>query len=106
VKYHVGKEIQKQIKLSGISKSEIARRINKTRQNVEDILKRESIDSKLIFDISVALKHNFFDSYIHQLNKEIGNENSDLEVLRMEVEVLKKEILKIKEAISLLNVNK
>lgn len=59
MKIHIGKLIGKVVKEHGIQKSEFARRINKTRQNVDDIFKRESIDTELLFNISTVLKYDF-----------------------------------------------
>ena len=75
MKIHIGKLIGKVVKEHGIQKSEFARRINKTRQNVDDIFKRESIDTELLFNISVVLKYDFFKHY----SLDLKIENSDLE---------------------------
>jgi transcriptional regulator with XRE-family HTH domain len=105
VKLHIGKEIEKQIKLNGISKSEFARRIAKSRQNVEDILKRESIDSALLYKISSVLKFDFFEPYSNSLgiNKP---EDSTTTNKDKELESLKKEISYLEEINTLLKKNK
>ena len=41
-----------------------ARRINKSPQNVQDIFTRESIDTKLLLDISNVLEFNFFTLFL------------------------------------------
>jgi len=61
---HIGKEIKKQLLETGMSKSEFARRINKTSQNVYDIFDRKTIDTSLLVTISEVLEFDFFELYI------------------------------------------
>lgn len=86
MKPHLGKLIQAKLKEKRITKSEFARRINKSRQNIQDILKRESLDTKLLSEIGDALDFNFFnllakskpdEELIRQL-KEVKKENEYL----------------------------
>ena|ERR1043165_3856016 len=70
---NIGKAILKKFDETGMSKSEFGRRINKSPQNVQDIFTRESIDTKLLADISKVLKFNFFTLYIKDSdNKQLG----------------------------------
>ncbi|WP_051313568.1 helix-turn-helix transcriptional regulator [Sporocytophaga myxococcoides] len=57
---HIGKLILSRLAELGMNKSEFARRINKSRQNVQDIFKRESVDTDLLLQISKVLNFNFF----------------------------------------------
>ncbi len=57
---HIGKLILDKLKEKGIRKSEFARRINKSRQNVQDIFKRQSLDTDLLADVSKVLNFDFF----------------------------------------------
>lgn len=57
---HVGKLILDKLKEKGMTKSEFARRINKSRQNVQDVFKRHSLDTDLLADVSRVLNFNFF----------------------------------------------
>ena len=66
---HIGEIIAGKLTASGMSKSELARRINKARQNINDILNRRSVDTALLFDISQALDHNFFQYYVENLRE-------------------------------------
>lgn len=61
MKIHLGKLILAKLKEKKVSKSEFARRINKSRQNVQDIFKRESLDTNLLLEINKALNFNFFE---------------------------------------------
>ena len=60
---HIGQLIKKRLQETGMSKTEFARRINKTSQNVYDIFERKTIDTGLLYTISSILDFNFFESY-------------------------------------------
>lgn len=60
---HIGKMILQKVNESGISKSELARRVNLTPQNIYNLFKRKSIDVGLLKQISVALAFDFFSIY-------------------------------------------
>ena len=57
---HIGKLILEKLKEQGISKSEFGRKINRSRQNVQDVFKRESIDTNLLSEVSKVLNYDFF----------------------------------------------
>lgn len=57
---HIGKLIKKRLEEVGISKSEFARRIHRTSQNVYDIFERQSLDTALLQTISEILNYDFF----------------------------------------------
>jgi plasmid maintenance system antidote protein VapI len=65
---HVGKLIKNRLQETGMTKSEFARRINKTSQNVYDIFERKTIDTGLLLKISKILDFNFFERYSLTLN--------------------------------------
>lgn len=89
-----------------MNKSEFARRINSTPQNVYSIFKRESIDTDLLWEISRVLNYDFFqhytttqgaylndDSMSHKtasdLNKELAQVKRDTELFAQENRYLK-----------------
>ena len=95
-----------------MSKSEFARRINKSPQNVQDIFTRQSIDTKLLFDISEVLGYNFFSLFLKntdirqlgdgpQAKDKVAKLNLKIEELTNTNTLLKKS-LKDKERIILL----
>ena len=61
----------------GMTISEFARRINKSRETTYDILRRKTMDTGLLFNISTVLEHDFFQYYtplkekVEKLEKEI-----------------------------------
>lgn len=67
---HIGKEILNRAKEKRIGPSELARRINKSRQNVNHIFHRKSLDTDLLQIISKALEFDFFRLYNFTDHKE------------------------------------
>lgn len=60
---HIGKEIEARINQLHITATEFARRINTSKQNVNRILKKESIDTATLQRYCEALDFNFFTLY-------------------------------------------
>lgn len=57
---HLGKLIAGVIEEKGISKAEFSRRVGTSRQNVVLILRKQRLDTELLWKISNALNTNFF----------------------------------------------
>ena len=68
---HIGHEIEARINELRISKSEFARRIGTSKQNINRILERESIDTLTLVKYGEALDFNFFNLYADALNMSI-----------------------------------
>ncbi len=60
---HIGKLVKQAIKMRGMKVSELARRINTSRENMYGIFRRQSIDTVLLQKLSTALDVNFFEHY-------------------------------------------
>lgn len=60
---HIGSLIKQRLEELGMKKSEFARRISTTSQNVYGIFKRVSIDTDLLKKISETLNFDFFQYY-------------------------------------------
>ena len=60
---HIGSVIRKRIERTGINKSELARRINVTPQNMYNLLERKSIDTELLSKLCRELDYDFFALY-------------------------------------------
>lgn len=60
---HIGKVIRQHLEEVGMTKSEFARRISTSPQNIYGIFKRKSLDSELLRDISKCLNFDFFQYY-------------------------------------------
>ncbi len=66
---HIGEKIKSRVYELGMSRLQFAKRINKSRNVVYDIFKRESIDTKLLTQISQVLDYNFFHYYYESLSE-------------------------------------
>jgi hypothetical protein len=62
-KVHIGKKIKEVWTASRLKGTEFATLINKDRQVIYDIFKRETIDTGLLETISKVLNHDFFNYY-------------------------------------------
>lgn len=60
---HIGKLIKEQLDKKKMSVSQFAQKINTNRNNIYNIFTRQSIDTQLLFTISIVLEHNFFQYY-------------------------------------------
>lgn len=60
---HIGQEIEARINQLKISEAEFARRINTSKQNVNRILKKESMDTAILQKYCEVLDFNFFSLY-------------------------------------------
>ena len=57
---HIGQRIREVFTTKGISVTEFARRINKSRENIYSIFSRKTIDTGLLLTISKVLEYDFF----------------------------------------------
>lgn len=65
-KLHIGKKIKEVWRRSRLKGTEFATAINRDRQVIYDIFKRESIDTELLQNISKVLNHDFFSYYSNE----------------------------------------
>ncbi|MGL5888940.1 MAG: helix-turn-helix transcriptional regulator [Bacteroidia bacterium] len=107
---HIGKIIRQHLEELGMTKSEFARRISTSPQNIYGIFKRKSIDTELLREISRTLNYDFFQYYsssalvVHEdkaaygkaqvmtameLQRELDTAKKELEILRSENAYLK-----------------
>ena len=56
---HIGKIIEAKFAEKSMTKTEFAEKINRSRTDVNDIFKRESIDTNLLIEISKVLEYDF-----------------------------------------------
>ena len=104
MEHHLGSIIKKRLEEVGISKNEFARRINRTPQNVFSIFDRESMDTKLLLDISKVLNYDFFIIYNFKPKDSASNinfpinptSNTELTSGAELISILKSEILQLK----------
>lgn len=106
--YSFGAEIKKVIKEKGMSVSEFARRINKSRENAYDIFKRKSIDTELLNIISQVLDFDFVAKSRERRGRhEVVSENMapygtgahEIMLMREEMLVLRREIVDLRKRV-------
>lgn len=68
---HIGKLIEAELHRQEHSVTWLARKLYCDRTNVYNIFKRTSIDTELLYRISVILKHNFFSYYFIEMQEEL-----------------------------------
>ena len=73
---HIGTEIRKVSKKRRLGATFIAKQLGKTRANVNHIFTRKSIDSDLLFQLSMILDFNFFNLYSNALRDKLGLERT------------------------------
>lgn len=112
-KVHIGKKIKEVWKASRLKGTEFADMINKDRQVIYDIFKRETIDTGLLESISKVLNHDFFSYYDKQAvqiketespygyatKAEVSEITSTLNELAKTIVVLSKEIESLQKKI-------
>lgn len=99
---HIGEKIKKRAKELKIGSTELGSLINTTKQNVYGIYKRPSIDVQLLYDISKALKLDFFQFYGIPELKTDSKFNKEITLLKKENEKLKSDMRTLKEKNDLL----
>lgn len=72
---HIGKEIEKKIGEKKMTKTEFAKKIGTSKQNLNRILEKESIDTALLQKFGAALDFNFFTLYTNPPIVNIKAEN-------------------------------
>ena len=82
---HIGQQIKIVIEQKGITITEFAKRINKSRENVYSIFTRKTIDTGLLTVISEVLDYDFFKN----LSKTFKAIESELQEVREQNEFLK-----------------
>ncbi len=82
---HIGQQVKLVLETRGITVTEFAKRINKSRENVYSIFSRKSIDTNLLSKISEVLEYDFF----KPLSKTYKAIESELQEVREQNEFLK-----------------
>jgi len=103
--FDTGKLLVAHIKKNRIYKSALARAINRKPKTVYQLLKQPSVQSAILWEICVALKHNFFADIAAQLGIDNGLENplqARITQLEKEKSDLELQVKTLKEAIELM----
>ncbi|MCB9232498.1 MAG: hypothetical protein H6581_12585 [Bacteroidia bacterium] len=92
MKLHIGERIKKRARELRIGPTELGLLINTSKQNIYGIFKRKSLDTELLWKVSVALKYDFFASYTSELEgnvKEVGQMKQYLKKCREDLQLCK-----------------
>jgi hypothetical protein len=85
MKQHIGAQIRGVIEKRGMTVTEFASRINKSRENAYSIFNRKTIDTRLLQQISEVLDFDFF----RQLSSSYTTLEAEYETLKSENKMLK-----------------
>jgi DNA-binding Xre family transcriptional regulator len=94
---NIGLVIEQKINELGITKSELARRINIPNQNINRLLEKSSIDTDKLILICEALDYDFFSCFKsgnENYNRAIANGNSSVAAVNSQVSLESETILK------------
>lgn len=100
---HLGRLIHEKAKEKKFSQQELGDMINRSKQNVGDIYKRQSIDSELLLKLSEVLEFDFFSVYYEENNLK-STRQTEIEQLRSENDSLRSVLLQKEEAIGNLKI--
>lgn len=95
---HIGHLIEQKAKEKKLTLEALGELINRTRQTVGDIYKRQSIDTELLILISKALEFDFFEIYYAEEPLKSLREKA-LEPYKKEIEELKRQLAHREERI-------
>ena len=82
---HIGQQVKLVLETKGITVTEFAKRINKSRENVYSIFTRRSVDTSLLSKISEVLDFDFY----KPLSSSYKTMELELYELRQQNEILK-----------------
>jgi len=82
---HIGEQIKSVLEKKGLSVTEFAKRINKSRENCYSIFLRKTIDTGLLMKISSVLEYDFFEQFSRNSHSNKGL----IEQIQEEIQMLK-----------------
>jgi transcriptional regulator with XRE-family HTH domain len=99
---HIGPRVQEVFEAKNMKLSELADKLGTVRQNVYRIFKKKDLDTGLLTKISEVLDHNFFHYYKTPENSTDQPADKELDALKTELELSRKEIDYLKRIIVLM----
>ena len=92
MKFHIGKLVEDQIRLKGMTKIALARRVKASPQVINGLVKRASIDTDMLQKISVALQYDFFSHFTDSRRKPLAVTDQQAVGLLREIGELRQQI--------------
>jgi len=77
-KIHIGELIRNKLKEDQRSVAWLAKKVHRDKSSLCKQLKKDSIDTKLLFDISITLQCDFFSCYSNKVGKQNKPQNKEL----------------------------
>lgn len=103
---HVGKLVETERRNQRVTIAVLSRRMRRNQSGMNGILKRSSMQAYLVWELSVALGHNFFTELAQQLNAathgKLTEEQTELEVLKSKYRELEQERDYLRKALDIL----
>lgn len=91
----------------GINKAKLSRKLERNGSTIKGIIYRSSMQCYLLWELSVALNHNFFSDLAAQLNAategKLEQQQTELEQLKLEYQRLKDERDYLRKAVDLIS---
>lgn len=105
---NVGRLVRTEQKRQRLTHAILARRMNRNQGSIKSMLSHTSIQTYLVWELSVALGHNFFTDLAQQLDAATEGtlsaaKESELEQLKKEYQRLKEERDYLRKAVDLLS---
>lgn len=105
---HVGAMLKRALHTKRVTHAVLGRRLGRNQSMIKDLVARSSLQTYLVWELSVALNHNFFSDLAQQLNTATNGslsaaEGSELDQLKQEYQRLKEERDYLRKAVDLLN---
>ena len=97
IEVHLGKLLSEKIKEERLSKSEVARKINRPPTAIKPLLSRPSMQAYLLWELSIALEYDFFSALSAALLEKHPQVKSAGENQRTTIAHLEKELASTKE---------
>jgi transcriptional regulator with XRE-family HTH domain len=92
---HIGKKIKEVIQQKGMTIAAFREKAQITRQNMDNIFLRESIDTDKLLYLSQQLDYDFFQHYSTEIHSHSSLSDTQKEAIRKEIEAFAKNINQI-----------
>lgn len=103
---NVGKLVKQTMFDKGVNKARLSRRLNRNSSGIKRMIDNHSIQTYLVWELSVALGHNFFTDLAQQLDAategKLEQQTTELDELKQEYARLKEERDYLRKAVDLL----
>jgi plasmid maintenance system antidote protein VapI len=104
---HVGNMLKKLLHRKRITHAVLARRMGRNQSTVRNMVQGNTLQTYVLWELSVALNHNFFSDLAAQLNAategKLEQEQTELELLKHEYQRLKEERDYMRKALDMLS---